>query len=158
MENNLPGIPKFLNFFNLRECLAVCFSKHESPFGHLAAWVRVKQIIKVEPEPGQSDGSSSSQIPLLQVAPAPKPVWGKGWRWPPAGVEDDRWVKRGEFDRKQEGWKMTAGWEGVGFAASSVSAHQHLKKLWSKHFLWRVWKRMTRDGDDAGKNVENHQI
>ena len=55
MENNLPGIPKFLNFFNLRECLAVCFSKHESPFGHLAAWVRVKQIIKVEPELGQSE-------------------------------------------------------------------------------------------------------
>ena len=33
----------------------------------------MKQIFKVEPEPGQSDGSGSSQIPRLRVAPAPKP-------------------------------------------------------------------------------------
>ena len=39
-------------------------------------------------------------------------------------MEDDRWVRRREFDRKQEGWKMTAGWGGVRFAASSVSAYQ----------------------------------
>ena len=35
-------MPKFLNFLNLRKYLAVCFSKHESPFGSLAAWIRVK--------------------------------------------------------------------------------------------------------------------
>ena len=29
-----------------------------------------KQIFKVEPEPGQSDGSGSSQIPRLRAAPA----------------------------------------------------------------------------------------
>ena len=36
------------------------------------SWI-IKQIIKVEPEPGQSDGSGSSQIPRLWAAPAPKP-------------------------------------------------------------------------------------
>ena len=36
------------------------------------SWI-IKQIFKVEPElePGQSDGSSYSQIPRLQAAPAP---------------------------------------------------------------------------------------
>ena len=39
--------------------------------------VKFQQIVKVEPEPelepGQSDGSGSSQIPRLRAAPAPKP-------------------------------------------------------------------------------------
>ena len=48
-------------------------------------------------------------------------------------VEDDRWVERGEFDRQQEGWKMTAewggvrmtaGWRGESLTASSVSAYR----------------------------------
>ena len=34
---------------------------------------------------------------------------GEGWIWPPVGgVEDDRWVGRGEVGR-QQGWRMTAG-------------------------------------------------
>ena len=44
-ENNpyiiFPRIPTFFNIFHLRKCLAVCFSKHESPFGPLATWIRV---------------------------------------------------------------------------------------------------------------------
>ena len=42
------------------------------------SWI-IKQIIKVEPEPGQSDGSSSgsgsgsSQIPRLWATPVPAP-------------------------------------------------------------------------------------
>ena len=34
------------------------------------------------------------------------------------GVEDDCWLGRGDFDRQQEGWKMTTGWGGVSWAAS----------------------------------------
>ena len=34
--------PNFFNSFHLRKFLAACFSKHESPFGHLATWIRVK--------------------------------------------------------------------------------------------------------------------
>ena len=33
------------------------------------SWI-IKQIFKVEPEPGQSDGSGSSQIPRLRATPA----------------------------------------------------------------------------------------
>ena len=33
-------------------------------------------------------------------------------------MEDDCWVGRGEFDHKQEGWKMTAGLGGVRLATS----------------------------------------
>ena len=36
------------------------------------SWI-ITQIFKVELEPGQSDGSGSSQIPRLRGAPAPKP-------------------------------------------------------------------------------------
>ena len=32
----------------------------------LFSWI-IKQIFKVEPEPGQSDGSGSSQIPRLRL-------------------------------------------------------------------------------------------
>ena len=35
-------------------------------------------------------------------------------------MEDDRWEDRGEFDRQQDGWKMTAGWVGVRFSARGV--------------------------------------
>ena len=35
--------------------------------------VPIKQIFKMEPEPGQSDGSGSSQMHRLRAAPAPKP-------------------------------------------------------------------------------------
>ena len=31
-------------FFNIKFCFAVYFLKHESPFGPLAAWVRVLKI------------------------------------------------------------------------------------------------------------------
>ena len=33
-------------------------------------------------------------------------------------MEDDCWAERGEFDRQQDGWKMTAGWGGVRLATS----------------------------------------
>ena len=45
--------------------------------------------------------------------------WG-GVRFAAAGVEDDRWAERGEFDPQQDGWKMTAGWGGVRLAAAGV--------------------------------------
>ena len=50
MENNLHIIsqeyPNFEFFLTLdRKWLVVCFPKHESPFGPLAAWVRVKDNI-----------------------------------------------------------------------------------------------------------------
>ena len=36
-------------------------------------------------------------------------------------VEDERWVRRGEFDHQvQKGWRMTAGWEGVNLTAKRV--------------------------------------
>ena len=37
------GMTKYFGAHCINVCLAVCFSKHESPFGPLAAWVRVNQ-------------------------------------------------------------------------------------------------------------------
>ena len=65
----------------------------------------------------RSQWSQNIQISSQSLSPWITNSWWEGWSWPLAGVEDDRWVERGEFDC-QQGWRMTAGWRGVSLTDS----------------------------------------
>ena len=54
-----------------------------------------------------------------------------GW----GGVEDDRWAERGEFDRQQDGCKMTAGWGGV------EDDHQYGWRMTDRRSAWGEFNR-----------------
>ena len=81
-------------------------------------------------------------------------------------MEDDHWAERGEFDRQQDMWKMTAGWgrgkvgHQVGWRITAGQREQFdpqqcesvtaLKQVSRAEHLWH----MTRNNTEAVKSVE----
>ena len=89
--------------------LSLLLKRHQMMLSSIKfSWI-IKQIIKVEPEPGQSDGSGSSQIPRLRASPTPKP-----------------WLGGGEIG----GW-----WGGNGKGINSYPEHWPVWWIWIRKFL-----------------------
>ena len=83
---------------HLISCLLSLVSRLPSPISHLPSPV--------------------SRLVSSPVSGGRWPLGGEGLCWPPARVDDDHQEESGEFHRRQNGWKMTAGWGGVRLAAS----------------------------------------
>ena len=75
-------------------------------------------------------------LPSLPLSPWNPGVEGRDW--PPAGVEDDHWAGRGEFDRKKE-WRMTA-LEGEGWVWKRMTHDARWRLRGKKTPRWRVMR------------------
>ena len=88
---------------------------------------------------------------------------GEGWVWLPAGVEDDCWVERGEFDCQQR-WRMTAEWRGVSLTACrGVEWRLGGERDFEQHQGWGrlqegegwVWKTVGGENDHWAESDES---